>query len=232
MGKIVEIIVNLENFQGPLDLLLHLIEKRKLNIAEVKITQLIDEYLEIIDKIKKDNLYIKVDFVLITSELLEIKALELIKSEQRIEKEKDLKRRLEEYKMLKELTTEISKLQKEYNISYSKVEGKKIIKKQSKEYLLKDLKQMDLFAHYKKYIENYEEDYLQLNLEKNFNIEEENEKLLIFLAEKERSFCEIFHRSTTKSHLIHVFLLILELYKDGLIAIDDNYVKLRSNQNV
>lgn len=217
-----EIIIKLDNFEGPLDLLLFLIDKKKLKIQEVNIMQLIDEYLEILRGRREDELELKVEFVYIASELLEIKALEIIKSEHRADKEKDLKRRLEEYKVIKELSVEISKLQKEYNISYTKNEGRKIIKRPSKEYNLKELKQMDLFSEFKKFIENPQEEYLTLNIEKAYSLEQEVERIYLFVAEGERSMAEIFRRAENRQHLIYIFLGILEMYKDGLIFIDDD----------
>lgn len=219
-----EIIVNLENFQGPLDLLLHLVEKKKMKLSDIKISDLIDEYLGIIQEMKKDNLQLKVEFILLASELLEIKALELIKSEQQVEKEESLKRRLEEYQMIKEISGEISKLQKEFNIPYTKTEGKKIVKKPPKEYVLKDLKQLDLFETYQRYVTEYEDDYMTLDLEKNFSLEEESERLLVYIYEKERTFEEVFSRAKSKVQLIYMFLALLELYKDGNIVIEDNCV--------
>lgn len=228
-----EIIINLENFQGPFDLLLHLIEKKKVKLSDLNISSLIEEYLSIINSVKKDNLELKVEFILIASELLEIKALELIKSQYQEEKERDLKRRLEEYAMIKEISGEISKLQNEFNVPYSKKDGKKIVKKTAKEYNLADLKQLDLFTSYQKYIDKYEEDEsLKLDLEKQFSQEEETEKLIIYIYEKARTFDEIFQRAKSKLQLIYMFLSILDLYKDGTILIEKNVVYKRGALNV
>ena len=194
---------------------------------------MIEEYLSIINSVKKDNLELKVEFILIASELLEIKALELIKSQYQEEKEKDLKRRLEEYAMIKEISGEISKLQNEFNVPYSKKDGKKIVIKTAKEYNLADLKQLDLFTSYQKYIDKYEEDEsLKLDLEKQFSQEEETEKLIIYIYEKARTFDEIFQRAKSKLQLIYMFLSILDLYKDGTILIDKNVVYKRGALNV
>ena len=227
-----DFILNLNNFQGPLDLLLHMVEKKKIKIEEVKISELIDEYLELIENFKKDNLELKVEFVLVASELLEIKALEIIKSQQKEEKEKELKKRLIEYKVLKELAGEIGKLQKEYNISYSKKEGRKIVKKPSKEILLKNLKQMDLFTHYTRYMQKLENEFLEINLEKDYSLEKESEDLYIYLAEKQRTLDEVFSRAQSKTHLIYMFLSLLELYKDGHIIIEKDFIKRKERAGV
>lgn len=215
-----ELILNIDNFQGPLDLLLFMVEKKKIKIEDINMSQLIEEYLEVIRAYREDNFELKVEFVLVASELLEIKTLELIRSELKQEKEQDLKRRIEEYKMIKEIALEVSKLQNENNISYSKTEGLKILKIPSKEILLKDLKQMDLFVYYKNYLDTAEVEYMEINMEKEYSIETESENIYIYISEKERSLKEIFGRSGTKLHLIYLFLSILELYKEGLISIE------------
>ena len=102
-----EIVLKIDNFEGPLDLLLHLIDKKKLKIAEIKISQIIDEYLSILEEAKEENLSIKVDFLVIASELLEIKAAALLQSNEEENKEKELKRRLEDYKIFKDRSVKI-----------------------------------------------------------------------------------------------------------------------------
>ena len=51
-----EVIVKLNNFEGPFDLLLNLIEKNKMKISDINISQLIDEYLEVLKVSKKENI--------------------------------------------------------------------------------------------------------------------------------------------------------------------------------
>ena len=58
-----DIVLKIDNFEGPLDLLLHLIEKKKLKISEIKISQIIDEYLGVLKEAQEENLHIKVEFL-------------------------------------------------------------------------------------------------------------------------------------------------------------------------
>ena len=73
-----ELVVKVNNFEGPFDLLLNLIEKKKMMISDINISQLIDEYLEVLKVSKKENIEIKSDFIIIASELIEIKTLNLL----------------------------------------------------------------------------------------------------------------------------------------------------------
>ncbi len=70
-----ELVLKINNFEGPLDLLLSLIEKKKMKISEISIAELIDEYLEIINASKREDIYIKSEFIITASELIEIKFL-------------------------------------------------------------------------------------------------------------------------------------------------------------
>ena len=98
-----EVVVKLNNFEGPFDLLLNLIEKNKMKISDINISQLIDEYLEVLKVSKRENIEIKSDFIIIASELIEIKTLNLLNLDKDKEKETNLRRRLKNIKYLKKL---------------------------------------------------------------------------------------------------------------------------------
>lgn len=217
-----EILLKIDNFEGPLELLLYLIDKKKLKISEVRISQLIDEYLAILERSKKDNLEIKVEFLLTASELLEIKALSILHMDEEMESEKVLKQKLEDYKIFKEVAEKINDMGSEYNISYSRGEGRKIRKIESKEYDLNSLKLEDMYNSYKKYLKVTNEEIIEIKYEKNYSVEEEIEKIKVILFEKEKSLDEIFARAENKIHLVYIFLAILDLYKEGKADIIKN----------
>ena len=106
-----EVVVKLNNFEGPFDLLLNLIEKNKMKISDINISQLIDEYLEVLKVSKRENIEIKSDFIIIASELIEIKTLNLLNLDKDKEKETNLRRRLEEHKLFKEVVPKVAKLE-------------------------------------------------------------------------------------------------------------------------
>ena len=108
--------VKLENFEGPLDLLLHLLEKKEMKITEVKISVLIDEYLIVMNEAQKENISIKVEFLGVASELLEIKALSILNMREKEKKEEALSQKLSEYKMFKELSEKIREFENEYKV--------------------------------------------------------------------------------------------------------------------
>ena len=73
--------VKIDNFEGPLDLLIHLIEKKQMKITEINISQIIDDYLNYIKQQKEENLKIKVEFLIMATDLIEIKAYSILNKE-------------------------------------------------------------------------------------------------------------------------------------------------------
>lgn len=215
-----EVLLKLDNFEGPLDLLLSLIEKKKMKISEISISQLIDEYIEIIRNNEEENIDIKAEFIITASELLEIKTLSLLSLDKEKEKEQNLKRRLEEYKIFKEITPRIIELEKECNISYSRGESKREIKKIAREYDLSTLSSQDIYKSYMKYCEEFEEkNILELNLNKQYDIKKVMDDILIRIYFENRTIDSLFLEAENKLHLIYIFLGILELYKDSKVDI-------------
>lgn len=220
-----EVVLKLSNFEGPFDLLLNLIEKKKVNIFDVNISQLIDEYLEVLEQSQKENVEIKSDFLIIVSELLEIKTLNLLNIDVDKEKENSLKRRLEEHKLFKEIIPKISDIENEFNISYSRGESKRTIKKIAKDYDLTEITSQDIFNIYRAYFNKVElNDIMELNLTKQYDLKDIMDDILIKVFTNNISMDNLFLEAENKLHLVYIFLAILELYKDGKINIIDGEI--------
>ena len=102
--------INIENFQGPLDLLLSLIEKNKMDIYDIKLDEITDQYLEYINKAQELNLDLASEFLSLASTLLYIKSRKLLpgKNEEEEEiSEEELIRRIIEYKKYKDITEKL-----------------------------------------------------------------------------------------------------------------------------
>ena len=220
-----EVVLKLNNFEGPFDLLLNLIEKNKMKISDINISQLIDEYLEVLKVSKKENIEIKSDFIIIASELIEIKTLNLLNLDKDKEKETNLRRRLEEHKIFKEVIPKVAKLEKEFNISYSRGESKRVIKKIAKDYDLTSLTTDDIFEVYKKYFDTVDmSEMMELNLMKQYDIKEVMDNILMKVYFKKWLIDNLFLEAENKLHLIYIFLAILELYKDAKVNIDNGEI--------
>lgn len=111
--------IKLENFEGPLDLLCHLVDKNKMDIDKVNITQITDQYIEYLNTMEELNLEIASEFIVMLSTLVYLKSKSLLPKEVENEEEiteEELIRRIIEYKKYKEI---IKTLRENYNI-YSK----------------------------------------------------------------------------------------------------------------
>lgn len=110
--------IKLENFEGPLDLLCHLIDKNKMDIYDIKISEIADQYIEYINKAEEMNLEITSEFLVMASALLYIKSKGLLPKQVEDEEElteEQLIARIIEYKKYKEIT----KLLRENFIQFS-----------------------------------------------------------------------------------------------------------------
>ena len=108
--------IKLNNFQGPLDLLCYLIDKNKMNIYDVNLNEITDQYIAYLNAMEKMNLEIASEFVVMASTLLYLKSKKLLPKQEEEEEEiteEELIKRIIEYKKFKE----ISKVLKEnYNL--------------------------------------------------------------------------------------------------------------------
>ena len=123
-GKIMETYsLKLENFEGPLDLLCHLIEKNKMNIYDISIVEITDQYLEYINSIETPDLELTGDFLVMATNLLYLKSKELLpvpKEEEQEDTKEELIRKLIEYKQIKEA----AEIMKQNTEEYSKLHYK------------------------------------------------------------------------------------------------------------
>lgn len=220
-----EIKLKLDNFEGPLDLLLHLLQKKELAIEEIEISKLIDEYLQVISEARKDSLAIKVEFLIIASELLEIKALSILSMREKEKREEELSKRLKEYKIFKDLSEKLKEMERVYNKPYSLGEGRKVVKTPSKEFDMRTLTLESIFKAYSKYLEEEEKESLHINLDQKFSLKDEIDEIQKFVNNAKVSIHTIFERAKSKMHLVYIFLAVLELYKSSSIVIEEHELR-------
>ncbi|MHB9154162.1 MAG: segregation and condensation protein A, partial [Endomicrobiales bacterium] len=115
--------VHLDIFEGPLDLLLYLIKKDDLEIAEIPIAQITSEYLAYLDLMKELNLEVAGEFLVMASTLMQIKARMLLPSQETEEEEgpdplEELKARLLEYQKYKEVSQLLAHKENEFSQVY------------------------------------------------------------------------------------------------------------------
>ena len=148
--------LKLENFEGPLDLLCHLIDKNKMDIYDVKLSEIADQYIEYINEMEKQNLDVTSEFLVIASTLVFLKSKELLpkKTEDEAElTEEELLRRIIEYKKYKEMSKKFKEMFLENNKRFYRLPEQIELPKQKIE---KEYSSELLYKNYKRLIENRE----------------------------------------------------------------------------
>lgn len=119
--------IRLENFEGPLDLLCHLVDKNKMDINQVNISEITDQYISYINVMTELNLDITSEFVLMASTLLYLKSKSLLPNQIEDEEElteEQLIQKIIEYKKYKEITKKLRELYDIYSKRFYKLPDK------------------------------------------------------------------------------------------------------------
>lgn len=207
--------ISLDNFQGPMDLLLHLIKKKKMNILEIKLEIIIDEYLNYINKLEKMNLNIASSYLVMSCELIEIKSRMLLPGET-TEEEVDLKEnlinRLIEYEKYKEMVPTFKELEAERS-NYKTKSPSSILEYKKDEKYESEFSINDLVNAYKKFLERIE-DEKPINTKvtkKEISVDSQIKRIRDkFKLSKKINFVDLFEKRN-KSYVIATFLAILEM---------------------
>ena len=144
---------SIQNFEGPLDLLIHLISKNKMNIFDISLSELTDEYIAYLNEMTEQNLEITSEFIVMAATLLDIKARKLLpeiepkEDDEEVVSEEDIINRIIEYKKYKEVSSLINDMYNDNFGSFSKP-FEKIKYKEKVSYTGQDLDKNELFDLY------------------------------------------------------------------------------------
>lgn len=227
--------VNLTTFQGPFDLLYYLIEQREVDIYDIPISEITEQYLEYLDEMKNLNLNITSEFILMAATLIEIKSQMLlpVKEKEAEDPRLQLVNQLIEYKICKIASEKLKEYEFENSFFYSKPK---------EEIEVSDEKQFEQFSI--NTVNAYElyNIFIKLLKEKNITISQEpiirpnkiyresysvkscvdnilerlkkNKSVSVFSL-----FTENKSKVNTKEYVVSIFLAVLELSKDKNIKI-------------
>lgn len=135
--------IRLDNFEGPLDLLCHLVDKNKMDINEVKISEITDQYIEYINNMKELNLEVTSEFIVMASTLLFLKSKSLLPKQVEDEAElteEELIHRIIEYKKYKEISKKLKESFEIFSKRFYKIPDKiELPKRKLEEQYSKDL---------------------------------------------------------------------------------------------
>jgi segregation and condensation protein A len=213
--------VKLDKFEGPLDLLLYLIKKQEINIYDIPIARITEQYLDYIRILEFLNLELAGEFLLMAATLMRIKAGMLLPRREDEEDEEEDPRRLLvqqllEYQKFKEAAGRLEAMEYQRRLLYprpeSEFEGETVEMEYS--YSL-----FDLVASFKEVLDRAEVRYLEVGAEET-SIEDKIEMLKQKIAENETvAFQDLFEEGTSVIDLIATFLALLEILRMGLVRV-------------
>lgn len=217
--------VNLEIFQGPLDLLLHLIEKMELDIYNIPIAKLTESYLEYINTSEEFSLEIAEEYIVMAATLLHIKSKSLLPKfeEDVVEEEEDLVQQLLDYKNYKELSAKLEILQKERAQYLEKESINLDIQDNIGSLRIPSIKLLKAMENVLKTFNNKENDKAFVSYRREISFEDIKQELTErFNKSKKLSFSGLIKNYTERNEIVLVFVSILTMIRDQeLICIDN-----------
>lgn len=208
----------LDNFEGPLDLLLDIIKKNKLDIEDVKLADITSQYLKYMEGIEKLDMEKASDFILMASTLIDIKSRSLmprLEEEQPDEEDSEeiLRQRLKEYKLFKETAENLKQFE---NVNHFYREPDESVG--NAKIVLKDMVMDNLLNAFVNLMTKVDKKIIQDEPKKiakdRFTVADKIVSIKNILQDKKQvTFVDLFEDGQTKSELINIFLAILELLK-------------------
>jgi segregation and condensation protein A len=230
-----ELSFKLEVFEGPLDLLLHLISKHKLNINDIPIVTLVDQYMEYINNMSEQNMEVAGEFLEMAAHLIYIKTVSLLPRHEEAEvMKKELQGRLIEYSLCKKAAvlmagryignniTVRKPMKIEFDSTYSLIHDPEVL---LDAYLGINVK--------KTADEPVKQDSFNTIVKK--KIVSVTSKIIYVLRTLYKTGkCmtdSLFEGMTDRSERVAVFLAVLELTKSGRILLNDDNTEITFNKN-
>ncbi len=204
---------------GPIGLLVYLVKKNKLEIEEVKLADITEQYLKMIEGIEKLDLDIASEFIVVATELIEIKSKTLPPSEKNEEIDEEdpeylIKMRMKEYELMQEMSVKLRDIENT-EVFYKSPEpeaGKYRVK-------IKDMQLdalLDAFTRFmlKNVKKEAEETETKQVIKERFTVEQKISNIKdALLINKSIRFSQLMSQSTSKNEIVTTFMALLELLK-------------------
>jgi segregation and condensation protein A len=213
--------VRIENFEGPLDLLLHLIKKSEINIYDIPIAMIAQQYLSYIEAMKDLNLTVAGEFLVMAATLLQIKSKMLLPVEEHAEDDEDgpdpreeLVRRLLEYKTFKEAARQLDTQERMWREIYSRPAVSVEADPQSDDAVLDNIGLFDLVDALQTILDRNPGKKLLEIIPDNLTVRDRMTVILEALEGQESiGFEALFETSCHRLIIIVTFLALLELIR-------------------
>ena len=222
--------LKIHEFEGPLDLLLHLIKENKMDIFDIKIETITQQYLEYIEYQEKLNLEVASEYLVLAAELLEIKS-KLLLPNQQVEEEQieddpreELVKRLLEYESYKKITKVLKEKELIRKEVYTKAPSnvKNYIENQSE--IKGNITLDDLLDAFQKYLERKKQSQpLKTKVtEKGITVSTRRKEIFQLLKTKRKLTVSELFPIVSREYVVVTFLAILEMSKNKEILITQN----------
>lgn len=218
--------VRIENFEGPLDLLLHLIKKNEINIYDIPIALIAQQYLEYLSVMKELNLAVAGEFLVMAATLLHIKSRMLLPADETPDEEEDgpdpreeLVRRLLEYKQFKEAASQLDGRERLWRDMFAREAGPPI-DMQADEALLDDVTLFDLVDALQDILARHPGKQLVEIIPDNMTVRDRMNAIIEALEGHEAiEFASLFESVSHRMILIVTFLALLELIRIRVVRV-------------
>lgn len=227
--------LKLQDFEGPLDLLLHLVKQSKMDIYKVNISDIIEQYLSFINNIDKFDIDQSSEYLVMASELVHLKSRMLVskyeledeeETEFQITSEEDLRDRLIEYEKYKNMTETFKLLEENRGDYFTKVPENLNEYREEEKLVNSDITVEDLvnaFLDMQKRI-NFKKPVITKVARKEFSVKERIGEIRNLLKIKNKiEFSELFD-IITKENLVVTFLSILDMSKNKEITLKQDKI--------
>ncbi|MCK4947678.1 MAG: segregation/condensation protein A [Candidatus Aureabacteria bacterium] len=212
--------VHLEEFEGPLDLLLYLIKKDEVDIYDIPIEKITSQYLEYLELMKMLDLNVAGEFLVMASTLMYIKSMLLLPPEERPPEEDidetdpraDLVRQLLEYKKFKELAEQLQKKERQREDIFTRVASVELKDEGSGD--ISDVGIFDLISAFSEVLNVAGEEDLREIFEDRFTVTDKLSHITEILKNKKSvKFLDLFDPGSHKGEIVVTFLALLELIR-------------------
>jgi len=229
-------VVSLANFEGPLDLLLYFIKRDELDIYDIPIARITEEFLHVTQELRTLDLEQAGEFIVMAATLMQIKARMLLPKPERgaeeVDDEEDpraeLVRRLLEYRQYKEVSDTLRTREEEQRLVFHRrafQADERIVRPETAEELLRNVTLFDLLASFKRALDRAPRRTVHEVERINYTVEEQSEYILsIFVHRSQATLFELTD-GMERVGVIVTFLALLELIRDRVLAFqqDDSF---------
>lgn len=212
--------VKLEVFEGPLDLLLYLIKKEELNIYDIPISRITDEYLQYLELMKLLDLDIAGEFLVMAATLMHIKSKMLLPPDETADEQEEadpraeLVRRLLEYKKFKEAASQLAHMESQHKHLFPRVGPSQPEEITVAKDLLFDANLFDLITAFTKVLKDIPKDVFHEVIKDEFTVSQKMHDILhMMVATPSIFFLDLFKAAKNKREMITIFLALLELIR-------------------